>query len=169
MSKAKTVSMLKNMFSMNSILEKEEDTEKLKEEIKSKKINRPTKILDFGDQKVSFVGNDESALNSQVVFFKPNNLDDCVKIGEWIAREEIVILNFEDLDCIIGQRIVDFVVGALFVTSGQLISVGKNVQCCVPKAYRAVIDMDGDVSGNDLISSYSELVEEIKPRYQKKA
>lgn len=138
---------------------------------KNKEINN-TRIINFGNQRVSVTSKDKNKAiyENEVIFFKPESLLDCTKLGDWILNEKIIILNFEDVETKIAQRVIDFVSGALYVKGATIVEMGKNVQCCVPNNYVAVIDIPGYKSGNEVFLGENELrrneVEEIKPKYK---
>lgn len=152
--------------------ELEESVEKNKKQTNGEDKNKKARIINFGDQRVALSRKDSAkgVYDNEVIFFKPESLQDCTKLGDWIFNEKIIVLNFEDIETKVAQRIIDFISGALYVKGASLVEMGKNVQCCVPNSYVAVIDIPGYQSGNEVFLGENELrrneVEEIKPKYK---
>lgn len=167
---AKKEGFLKQFFGpVEGEIEERLETEKKTAE---KQNESNARIINFGNQRVSVTSKDKSKniYDNEVIFFKPESFIDCTKLGDWISNEKIIILDFEDIETKIAQRIIDFVTGALYVKGATIVEMGKNVQCCVPNNYVAVIDIPGYKSGNEVFLGENELrrneVEEIKPKYK---
>lgn len=166
---AKKEGFLKQFFGP---VESELEQQEIKSEIKEVEDENKTRIINFGEKKLSFKNKDKNkaVYSNEVIFFKPENILDCTKLGDWIFNEKIIVLDFEGIDLKLSQRIIDFVSGALYVTGATMVEMGKHVQCCVPNNYVAVIDIPGYQSGNEIFLGENEYrkneVEEIKPKYK---
>jgi len=131
-----------------------------REQVKTKK----TQIINFEEKKVRFEQEDNKDYN--VVVFKPYDMYDCPKVGDWIAKDVIVILNLEDVENSLAQRVVDFVLGSVYIKGATLKKIAKNVQICIPPKMNLKIE-DLDYSENESYSSGRDEMpaEEIKPKY----
>ena len=161
---------LKKMFDFN-IDEKQE--EKLEVKDKKQKVEamntekvKKTSVINFEDKKINLVQEDAN-IDYQMVVYKPYDLYDCTKIGDWISKDVIIILNLDDVDTKLAQRVIDFVSGSLYVKGARLYEIARNVQLCVPAKINLKID---DPKYSDTNSFYEDRigsaeVEEIKPKY----
>ena len=68
-----------------------------------------------------------------IIFFKPERFEDSMKCVEFIKQDKIVHVNLFGLKPEIQQRILDFLSGAIFIQEGQIINVGEQVFCTIPK------------------------------------
>lgn len=140
--------------------ESRETKELPREQVKTKK----TQVINFEEKKVRFEQEDNKDYN--VVVFKPYDMYDCPKVGDWIAKDVIVILNLEDVENSLAQRVVDFVLGSVYIKGATLKKIAKNVQICIPPKMNLKIE-DLDYSENESYSSGRDEMpaEEIKPKY----
>lgn len=140
--------------------ESRETKELPREQVKTKK----TQVINFEEKKVRFEQEDNKDYN--VVVFKPYDMYDCPKVGDWIAKDVIVILNLEDVENSLAQRVVDFVLGSVYIKGATLKKIAKNVQICIPPKMNLKIE-DLDYSENESYSSGMDEMpaEEIKPKY----
>lgn len=142
------------------IKEQKENKEAVKEQPKARK----SQVLNFEDKKVRIEQDDSKDYN--VVVFKPYDIYDCPKIADWIAKDIIVILNLEDVEIQLAQRVVDFVLGSVYIKGATLKKIAKNVQICIPPKMNLKIDDLDYAESESHYSSREEMqVEEIKPKY----
>ena len=93
----------KKMFDLN-IEEKDSNNpvqkEKEKKPVKVDPVNienKKTNVIQLDEKKVK-MAQENSNINYQMVVYKPYDLYDCAKIGDWIAKDVIVVLNLDDVD-----------------------------------------------------------------------
>ena len=162
----------KKMFDLN-IEEKDSNNpvqkEKEKKPVKVDPVNienKKTNVIQLDEKKVK-MAQENSNINYQMVVYKPYDLYDCTKIGDWISKDVIIILNLDDVDTKLAQRVIDFVSGSLYVKGARLFEIARNVQLCVPAKINLKID---DPKYSDTNSFYEDKIgsgeaEEIKPKY----
>lgn len=56
--------------------------------------------------------------NLEIVLFKANSYDDMQEIARQIKERKIAVVNFEEMDKDVAQRMVDFLSGATFALDG---------------------------------------------------
>jgi cell division inhibitor SepF len=107
----------------------------------------------------------------ELIFLKPNRLDDCRKIVNHIKDSKIVHINLEDLDEKLCQRVLDFISGAIYIKEAQFINPTKNVFVSIPKGRTFYQDETVKISHNDQVSEVLDLrydeEEAIKPKFNK--
>jgi cell division inhibitor SepF len=86
--------------------------------------------------------------DTEVVVIKPTSLDDSQEITSELKLGNPVVLNFEDIEIELAQRIIDFVSGACFAINGNLRAVNKVIFIVAP----ANVDIVGDIT-TELINS----------------
>lgn len=58
------------------------------------------------------------AENLEIVLFKAGSYDDMQEIARHIKERKVAVVNFEDMDKDVAQRMVDFLSGAAFALDG---------------------------------------------------
>ena len=76
----------------------------------------------------------------EVCVIKPTSVDDAREITETLLNNQTVVLNLENLDVEIAQRIIDFISGAAFAISGNLQKISNYIFIITP----ACVDISGD-------------------------
>lgn len=164
----------KKMFDF-SIDEKEEEKLEVKDAKQTKELKetkemprdpkmKKTQVLNFEDKRVRLEQDDNKDYN--VVVFKPYDIYDCPKIADWIAKDVIVVLNLEDVEIQLAQRVIDFVLGSVYIKNATLKKIAKNVQICIPPKMNLKIDDLDYAESESYYSGRDEMpAEEIKPKY----
>jgi len=62
--------------------------------------------------------NSKTAENLEIVLFKATSYDDMQEIARHIKERKVAVVNFEDMDKDVAQRMVDFLSGAAFALDG---------------------------------------------------
>ncbi len=133
----------------------------VKEPIKDPNKIKKTQVVNQVEKKVR--SEQESNQKYDVVVFKPYDVYDCTKIGDWISKDIVVILNLEDVDVSLSRRVIDFVWGSIYIKGADLTKISKSLYICVPPNMNVKIDDLGYSEGSH---NDEELVpEEIKPKY----
>ena len=71
---------------------------------------------------------------------KPTSVDDAREITETLLNNQTVVLNLENLDVEIAQRIIDFASGSTYAISGNLQKISNYIFIITP----ACVDISGD-------------------------
>ena len=107
----------------------------------------------------------------ELIFLRPNKLDDCRKIVTYIKDGKIVHINLEDLDSRMSQRVLDFISGAIYIKEAQFINPTKNIFVSIPKGRTFYQDESVKISHKDQVSEILDLrydeEEAIKPKFNK--
>lgn len=67
---------------------------------------------------ISVPSKNKNADNLEIVLFKAVTYDDMQEIARTIKERKIAVVNFEDMDKAVAQRMVDFLSGAAFALDG---------------------------------------------------
>ena len=76
----------------------------------------------------------------EVCVIKPTSVDDAREITETLLNNQTVVLNLENLDVEIAQRIIDFASGSTYAISGNLQKISNYIFIIAP----ACVDISGD-------------------------
>ena len=76
----------------------------------------------------------------EVCVIKPTSVDDAREITETLINNQTVVLNLENLDVEIAQRIIDFASGSTYAISGNLQKISNYIFIITP----ACVDISGD-------------------------
>ena len=94
----------------------------------------------------------------EVCVIKPTSVDDAREITETLLNNQTVVLNLENLDVEIAQRIIDFISGAAFAISGNLQKISSYIFLVTPTN----VDISGDLQ--DLLGGSMETAS-VRGRY----
>lgn len=75
-----------------------------------------------------------STNKSKIVTIRPKSFDGDAKIiSDYLLQKVPVLINLENTNLEEAHRILDFILGTIFVIEGEVKQVNKNVFVCVPK------------------------------------
>lgn len=83
--------------------------------------------------------------NLEIVLFKAVTYDDMQEIARQIKERKIAVVNFEDMDKAVAQRMVDFLSGAVFALDG----VPRKVSGGTFIFSSAQVDVSGQIMDGD--------------------
>ncbi|XOQ52619.1 MAG: Cell division protein SepF [Succiniclasticum sp.] len=83
----------------------------------------------------------------RVVVLEPEGFDDCQHIADCLAKDQPVVVNFENTDMPVRQRITDFVTGTVYALHGTIRSIGPNILVCAP--HNVNVDAEAELYGMD--------------------
>ena len=102
-------------------------------------------------------------MNAEILFVKPSRFEDTEKYMDYISNNVILHVNFHSLDKKTSQRVMDFISGAVFIKEGNIVVLGENVICVVPKGTTYV--MDYKTMGETVMEMTYDEEEEIRPNF----
>ena len=73
---------------------------------------------------------------------KPNNFEDSQDICDVLLSNKIAIINLEELEMDVAQRIMDFISGAVYTMNGKLHEIHGYIFIASPET----VDISGDYS-----------------------
>ena len=76
----------------------------------------------------------------EVCVIKPTSVDDAREITETLLNNQTVVLNLENLDVEIAQRIIDFTSGATYSMNGNLQKISNYIFIATPES----VELSGD-------------------------
>lgn len=109
----------------------------------------------FGSKKKAPELNTVEALAEalHMVVLQPKTFDSSQEIADHLLHGQPVIVNYEETDVILAQRISDFVCGCTFALGGTVKNIGTKIQLCAPQR----VDIE---SKDDVIAEMSENFDE---------
>ena len=107
---------------------------------KSLKIDRP-----YGSK---FIPISTTRMGNEVCIMKPINFNDSQDICDVVLSSRIAVVNMEDLDIAMAQRIIDFIGGACYGINGELKAISSNIFIAVPNS----MEVSGDLREEILTS-----------------
>ncbi len=96
---------------------------------------------------VKTVGNKQS----EVRMIIPKSYEDSNEIADYLIDGKTVVLNLEEMNVDLGQRIIDFTVGACYTMGGNLQKISKKIFIATP----STVELSGDFT--DLLSETIDL------------
>jgi len=73
-----------------------------------------------------------SQTRMRVVVVEPTTFEDAKRVVDYLKGRQPVVLNLEEMDGDLAQRIIDFVSGATFATDGGIQKVGQGIFLFTP-------------------------------------
>jgi cell division inhibitor SepF len=89
-----------------------------------------------------------SASRMQMMLFQPSSLEEAECIIDNLKARKPVIMNLDELDVELGQRILDFVGGAVYSLNGDIKKVARSIFVVAPPNVDVSQSID-DRSGRD--------------------
>ena len=99
---------------------------------KSLKIDRPS-----GSK---FIPIHSTRLGNEVCVMKPVNFNDSQDICDVLLSSRIAVVNLEDVDLPLAQRIIDFLSGSVYALNGKLFNISNFIFIIAPDS----VDISGD-------------------------
>lgn len=88
---------------------------------------------------------------SEVRMIIPKSYEDSNEIADYLIDGKTVVLNLEEMNVDLGQRIIDFTVGACYTMGGNLQKISKKIFIATP----STVELSGDFT--DLLSETIDL------------
>ncbi|MGL4730993.1 MAG: cell division protein SepF [Clostridium sp.] len=108
-------------------------------------------IENFGtNKKQNKIVNIHTATSAKVVIIKPQNYDEAKSIVDNLKNRKIVLVNINGIEQKVGQRILDFLIGAVYSLEGDLQQVEKGVFILCPSNVEVTNDLKNELSSKGL-------------------
>ncbi|MEG0132625.1 MAG: cell division protein SepF [Clostridium sp.] len=111
-------------------------------------------IEPFVNKKQNKIVNIHTASSSKVVISKPTNYDEGQIIVDNLKSRRIVIVNLNGVEPKEGQRILDFLIGAIYALEGGLQSVEKGVFILTPSNIEVSNELKNELTNKGIFSSF---------------
>ena len=96
----------------------------------------PSKVTPLRSVKKS----NNASSGMEVCVIKPTSIEDAREITETLLSNRAVVLNLENIDLDVAQRIIDFTCGSTYAISGNLQKISNHIFIVTP----ASVDISGD-------------------------
>ncbi|MEG1256311.1 cell division protein SepF [Clostridium sp.] len=111
-------------------------------------------IEPFVSKKQNKIVNIHTASSSKVVISKPTNYDEGKVIVDNLKSRRIVIVNLNGVEPKEGQRILDFLIGAIYALEGGLQPVEKGVFILTPSNIEVSNELKNELTNKGIFSSF---------------
>lgn len=111
-------------------------------------------IEPFVTKKQNKIVNIHTASLSKVVISKPTNYDEGKVIVDNLKSRRIVIVNLNGVEPKEGQRILDFLIGAIYALEGGLQPVEKGVFILTPSNIEVSNELKNELTNKGIFSSF---------------
>ena len=95
------------------------------------------------------VGLPNSAAKMRMLVFQPSSYEEAESIIDNLKARKPVIMNLDDLEVELGQRILDFVGGAVYSLNGDIKKVARSIFVVVPSNVDVTQNVDDHSSGRE--------------------
>lgn len=97
------------------------------------------------------VVNFQASVKMEVVVIQPESYDEAQDICDHIKSQRPVIINLENMERNVAQRIMDFVSGAIYTLNGNLQRVTNNIFIIAPENIDVAGDFREELKTNGII------------------
>lgn len=95
--------------------------------------------------------NFQANVQMEVVVIQPETYDEAQDVCDHIKSQRPVIINLEQMDRAVAQRIMDFVSGACYTLNGNLQRVANNIFIIAPENIDVAGDFREELKSNGII------------------
>lgn len=95
--------------------------------------------------------NFQTNVQMEVVVIQPETYDEAQDVCDHIKSQRPVIINLEQMDRAVAQRIMDFVSGACYTLNGNLQRVANNIFIIAPENIDVAGDFREELKSNGII------------------
>jgi len=132
----------------------EDDDEELLENMEESYDEDEIEIEPFVSKKQNKIVNIHTASSSKVVISKPSNYDEGKIIVDNLKSRRIIIVNLNGVESKEGQRILDFLIGAIYALEGGLQPVEKGVFILTPSNIEVSNELKNELTNKGIFSSF---------------
>ena len=104
------------------------------------------KLVDFKDSQKSYSRSSDFRNRSEVFVIKPQETDEAQSVIDFLRANKTIVINIEDLDVAVAQRIIDYV--------GSLNVVSSNIFIATPQDIEVSGDLREELVGQDALTPY---------------
>lgn len=125
----------------------EDEYEDLDDDYDDYEEEKVTPISNFSTNKSGFESRGNNVVNLKasvqmgMVIIHPRSYDDARSIADHIKSYRPVIINLDEVDNVLAQRIMDFVSGTCYTLRGDLQRVARNIFIIAPEN----VEITGDI------------------------
>lgn len=102
-------------------------------EEKRRERKTPPKVVEFPSQ----------SAHSKIIIYRPVSYEDTMSIIGNLRSRKPIILNMENIDVDVAQRILDFMSGACTALGGDIRKISSKIFAVVPADYEIIGNSDG--------------------------
>ncbi len=154
---AKFMDKMMDMMKLNDYEDEEEIDIHLEENPPAEESQRSSKTFKSfaggrqqGNHSANVV-NFQTSVKMEVVVIQPESYDEAQDICDHIKSQRPVIINLENLERSIAQRIMDFVSGSIYTLNGNVQRVTNNIFIIAPENIDVAGDFREELKTNGII------------------
>lgn len=87
-----------------------------------------SKVINMADSRK----NTESTTEMNMIIFRPTEYDQAQTIIDYLKLRKPIIVNLDEIEVSVAQRILDFITGAVYALSGDIKKAARNIFVVVP-------------------------------------
>jgi len=87
-----------------------------------------SKVINMADNKKNM----ESTTEMNMIIFRPTEYDQAQTIIDYLKLRKPIIVNLDEIEVSVAQRILDFITGAVYALSGDIKKAARNIFVVVP-------------------------------------
>ena len=119
---------------LNDVVEEEQVLEPIPAREEKRRERKPApKVVDFPAQ----------GAHSKIIIYRPVSYEDTMSIIGNLKSRKPIILNMENIDIDVAQRILDFMSGACSAMGGDIRKISAKIFAVVPADYEIIGNSDG--------------------------
>ena len=136
-----------DLFGLGDEVEEIDETE----EMNDMESNEIEPVI-MTSKKQNKVVNIHTAVSAKVVILKPKSYDEATDICDNLKNRKIVVVNTNDLEPKIAQRLIDFIGGACYALSGEIQDLEKGIFILSPSNVEVDNEFKSELSGKGMFT-----------------
>ena len=103
-----------------------------------------SKVINMADSRKSM----DQTTQMNMVIFRPTEYDQAQTIIDYLKIRKPIIVNLDEIEVAVAQRILDFITGAVYALSGDIKKAARNIFVVVPSNVGVSNAEEEDVNEN---------------------
>lgn len=100
---------------------------------------RRSKVIEMPETRRSADGNQQM----KMIIFQPSSYDETQSVIDNLKSRKPIIVNLDEIDVAVAQRILDFISGAVYALGGDIKKAARNIFVVAPSNVEVVTGIEG--------------------------
>lgn len=106
---------------------------------------RRSKVISMPENRTSASGDTQM----KMIIFRPTSYDETQSVIDSLKARKPIIVNLDEIDVAVAQRILDFISGAVYALGGDIKKAARNIFVVAPSNVEVTSNMSAERSSGD--------------------
>lgn len=108
---------------------------------------RRSKVISMPESRPSAMGGGDTQM--KMIIFRPTSYDETQGVIDSLKARKPIIVNLDEIDVAVAQRILDFISGAVYALGGDIKKAARNIFVVAPSNVEVTSNMASERSTSD--------------------